>query len=128
MSPTAIVGPIGQIHITVQDLPRAVAFYRDVLGLSFLFDVPAQSMAFFDCHGIRLYLGKVEAGVRPSHPLLYFRVGDIDASHAELERRGARFEGPPHVIHRMGTTELWMAFFHDTEGALLALMSERQAV
>jgi predicted enzyme related to lactoylglutathione lyase len=128
MSQTSPLGPIGQIHVTVEDLPRAVAFYRDVLGLPFLFEVPGQSMAFFDCHGIRLYLGKVEAGVQPSHPLLYFRVGDIAAEHVELARRGVVFEGPPHVIHRTGTTELWMAFFHDSEGTLLALMSERPSL
>ncbi len=127
MNQASPLGPIGQIHVTVDDLPRAVAFYRDVLGLPFLFEVPGQSMAFFDCHGIRLYLGKVEAGVAPSHPILYFRVGDIAAAHAELLGRGVQFEGVPHVIHRAGTTELWMAFFHDSEGTLLALMNERPA-
>src|SRR4029078_1327895 len=37
---------LGQVHITVTDVERSVAFYRDVVGLPFLFDVPAQKMAF----------------------------------------------------------------------------------
>src|ERR687887_163723 len=41
------VGPVGQIHISVSDLDRAIEFYRDVLGIPMLFRVPGQEMAFF---------------------------------------------------------------------------------
>jgi methylmalonyl-CoA/ethylmalonyl-CoA epimerase len=115
---------IGQIHIGVDDCERAVAFYRDVLGMRFLFDVPAQSMAFFDCGGIRLYLGKVESAEIRSNPLIYYRVADIHEAHAALQARGVVFLGQPHAIHRTDTHELWLAGFRDSEGNYLHLMSE----
>lgn len=121
--PEPALSRITQISVTVHDVDRAVAFYRDTLGIPFLF--PAGTMAFFDCGGVRLMLAKPE---RPEddHPssILYFGVDDIRAAHRELEARGVRFEGEPHAVHRTETSELWMAFFHDSEGNLLALSSE----
>jgi len=117
---------IGQISINAHDLGRAEAFYRDVLGVRHLFTVP--KMSFFDCGGIRLMVGLAE---RPEHDhpssVLYFRVDDIAKAHAALIERGVRFEAPPHFIARLGPRELWMAFFHDSEANLLALMSEVEA-
>jgi catechol 2,3-dioxygenase-like lactoylglutathione lyase family enzyme len=43
---------IGQISVNVHDLDRAVAFYKETLGMKHLFTVPGR-MAFFDCGGIR---------------------------------------------------------------------------
>jgi predicted enzyme related to lactoylglutathione lyase len=123
--PDPLVQSIGQIHITVDDLPRAVAFYRDVLGLPLLFEVPEQSMAFFDCGGVRLYLGKAESPEFESRPLLYLRVADIGTAHARLTERGVTTLSAPHAVHRTPTTELWLAFFKDSEGTALALMEER---
>jgi catechol 2,3-dioxygenase-like lactoylglutathione lyase family enzyme len=114
---------IGQIHITVDDIDRAVAFYRDVLGMSFLFDVPGQDMAFFDCGGIRLYLGRSEGDFRSS-PLLYYRVSSISDARDELVRRGVEFRTEPHVVHRAEASELWLADFRDSEGNPVCLMSE----
>lgn len=118
------LGPIGQIHVSVTDVERSVAFYRDALGLRLLFDVPDQGMAFFDCGGVRLYLGRAESPEFRSTPLLYFRVGDIAEAHAALLERGVPFESEPHVVHRTETTELHIAFFTDPDGTHLALMSE----
>ncbi len=115
---------IGQIHITVNDIGRAVAFYRDTLGMELLFEVPGQSMAFFDCGGIRLYLGQAESDGFRSSPLIYYRVGDIHAACETLEARGVLFEGAPHVVHRTATHELWLAAFRDPEGHFIHLMSE----
>jgi predicted enzyme related to lactoylglutathione lyase len=114
---------IGQIAVPVQDLDRAINFYRDRLGMRFLFQVP--NMAFFDCAGVRLMLGLPE-GEGTSHPasLIYYRVEDIDAAHAELAGRGIVFESAPHLVAKMAEQELWMAFFPDSEGNTLALMSE----
>lgn len=120
-----LVRSIGQIHVTVDDLPRAVAFYRDVLGLPLLFEVPAQSMAFFDCGGVRLYLGHAESPDFESRPLLYLRTGDVEAGHRRLAEAGVEMLSEPHVVHRTETTELWMTFFKDSEGTALALMEER---
>lgn len=114
---------IGQINVLVQDLPRAISFYRDVLGMKFLFDAP--NMGFFDCAGVRLLLALPE-GEDSWHPssVLYFKVGDILDSHDALQARSVRFLGPPHLIARMPDHNLWMAFFEDSEGNTMALMSE----
>ena len=116
---------IGQIHISVTDIDRAVDFYRDTLGLDLLFQVPEQSMAFFDVDGIRLYLGPAEDPGLSSHPLLYLRVDDIEAEYDRLRGRGVDMIGEPHVVHRDGTSELWLAFFHNPDGHPVALMQER---
>ena len=114
---------IGQINVRVHDLPRATAFYRDALGLRFLFDVPR--MAFFDCAGVRLLLALPE-GAGEDHPssILYFKVDDIRHATAALEARSVEFTSPPHLIAKMPDHDLWMSFFHDSEGNTLALMSE----
>ena len=116
---------IGQIHISVADVDRAVEFYRDMLGLPFLFRVPGQPMAFFDCGGVRLMLGVPESPA-VDHPssVLYYRVEDLRAAHATLTGRGVRFENEPHLVARLPDHELWMAFFRDVDANLLALMSE----
>ncbi len=114
---------IGQIAINARDLERAVAFYRDRLGMKHLFTVP--KMAFFDCGGIRLMLGLPE---KPEfdHPssILYFKVEEIQTAFQTLSAREVQFEGQPHLIAKMPDHELWMAFFRDSESNLLALMSE----
>jgi len=114
---------IGQISVNVHDLERAVAFYRDILGVKFLFH--ANKMAFFDCGGIRLMLGIAE---KPEfdHPssILYFKVPDIHQAHTALAAGGVRFEGKPHLVARLNAHDLWLGFFRDSENNLLALMSE----
>ena len=114
---------IGQISVNVHDLPRAVAFYRDVLGMQFLFEVP--NMAFFKVGNVRLMLGRPE---RPEfdHPasVIYYTADDIRKTHKHLVENGVMFESSPHLIAEMPDHELWMAFFRDTEDNLLALMSE----
>lgn len=124
MNDTFRLDAIAQIHITVDDIDRAVAFYRDVLGMQFLFDVPGQSMVFFDCGGIRLYLGKTESPEFRSNPFIYYRVADIHDACATLQARGVSFSGRPHVIHHTDSHELWLAGFRDPEGNYLHLMSE----
>jgi len=114
---------IGQIAINVKDLARAVRFYRDTLGMRFLFEVP--NLAFFDCGGVRLMLGRAE---KPEfdHPgsVLYYKVADITATFAALKGRDVDFIDEPHLIARMPDHDLWMVFFRDSEGNTLGLMSE----
>ena len=116
---------IGQIHISVDEVDRAVAWYRDVLGLEFLFQVPGQPMAFFTCGGVRLYLGRPEDESFRSRPVLYYRVDDINASVAAIAGRGGEFTDQPHVVHRDAAQELWMASLRDPEGNPVMLMEER---
>jgi catechol 2,3-dioxygenase-like lactoylglutathione lyase family enzyme len=120
------VGPLAQVHIGITDMERSVAFYRDVLGIPLLFTVPAQSMAFFASGDVRLYLAVPEPGFA-SKGTLYFRVDDIDAEHARLAGLGVPMADKPHVVHRDGPTELWMAHFPDPDGNHLVLMEERRA-
>lgn len=124
MSETVRLDTIGQIHISVDDLPRAVAFYRDVLGMSFLFQVPGQPMAFFDCGGVRLYLGKPENETFRSNPLIYYKVPSTSSTYQALVERGVEFISEPHIVHSTATLDLWMADFRDPEGNVLVLMSE----
>jgi predicted enzyme related to lactoylglutathione lyase len=116
---------IGQIALTVTDVDRAIAFYRDVLGLPHLFTVPR--MAFFDCAGVRLLLGLPEPDEeRRPGAIVYFRVEDIEAAAAVLRARGVRFEQEPAIVARMPDHELWMAQFRDPDGNALELMCERR--
>jgi len=118
------LGTIGQIHVSVTDVDRSVPFYRDVLGIPFLFRVPGQPMAFFDCDGVRLYLGVPESEDFRSRGVLYFTVEDIAEAHRVLAERGVAFRDGPHVVHRTEDAELHMAFFNDPDGNNLALMAE----
>jgi methylmalonyl-CoA/ethylmalonyl-CoA epimerase len=117
------LGPIGQIGVSVRDLEAMTAFYRDALRIPLLFAVPG--MSFFDCGGVRLMLSLPEKGHEDRHAsILYFRVADIAAAHAALVARGVAFTSPPHVVHRAPGMELWIGFFGDPEGNMLAVMSE----
>ena len=119
---------IGQIAMNAHDLDRAIAFYRDCLGLPFLFKAPPTgppTLAFFDCEGMRLLLD-VPEDKEFAHPgsVLYFAVDDIEAMYRLLMSRGVMFRDAPHLIARLSDREVWMAFFDDTEGNTLALMAE----
>ncbi len=119
----AAISRIGQIAINARDVDRATAFYRDVLGLRHLFR--AGQLSFFDCGGVRLMLDKPE-NPEFDHPssIVYFQVADIQAAFERIKSAGAKFDDAPHVIARMPDHDLWMTFFRDTEGNVLALMSE----
>ena len=114
---------IGQISIAAQDLERAVAFYRDRLGMRHLFSTP--NLAFFDCGGIRLMLSLPEREqTEHGSSIIYFKVDAIEQAYQTLGERGVHFDDTPHVIANMGSYDLWMAFFRDSENNLLGIMSE----
>lgn len=119
---TMALGPIGQIARSVKDIKAAEAWYRDVLKLPHLFTFG--NLAFFDCDGVRLFLSQNES-VSDGESILYFRVPDIHAAHAELKSRGVEFTDAPHMIHKHADgTEEWMNFFKDPEGRPLAIMAQ----
>ncbi len=120
--PSPGLSSLGQIAVTVENVERATTFYRDVLGLRFLFDAPP-GLAFFDLDGIRLML-TVPEGTEAGSSVLYFRVVDLDSSYETLRDRGVTFIGEPHVVHKTDNYELSMAAFKDSEGNLMALMRE----
>jgi methylmalonyl-CoA/ethylmalonyl-CoA epimerase len=114
---------IGQVAIRARGLPASVAFYRDALGLQYLFE--SGPLAFFMCGDVRLMLSPPETD-EVDHPssTLYFRVADLQAAYGELSKRGVEFVDEPHLIAKLPDHELWMAFFRDPDGNLMGLMSE----
>jgi len=119
---------IAQIALTISDLDRAVAFYRDSLGMPLLFQAPP-GLAFFRCGAIRLMLSKPEGEFKPgASSVLYFKLRGIEAAHAILKERGVTFVDEPHFITRMPDHDLWMTFFKDPDGNTLALMEEKKPI
>lgn len=125
MTDPAQLQRIGQISIRALDVERATTFYRDVLGLRFLFSA-GPAMSFFELGGIRLMLG-LPSEPRFDHPssILYLDVADIHAAHRRMSERGVMFEREPFLVAPLATSDLWMAFFRDSEDNVLALQSER---
>ena len=115
---------VGQLMIPVEDLDRGVSFYRDVLGIPFLFSAPPQ-MAFFMCGSVRLLIGVMPAGQRAQRgSAIYFKVPDIQAVYSSLNEKGVSFVAAPHVVNRTARSELWLSEFTDPDGNQLALMAE----
>ena len=118
-----------QVGQRATDLDRAVSFYQDVLGLTFIAKFDPPGLAFFDLGNVRLLL---ENGAHSS--VLYLDVEDIDAAYATLQARGVEFVGAPHLVFRddngqfgAAGEEEWMAFFQDPDGNTLALLERRPA-
>ncbi len=125
MNQTPAVTSIGQIHVNVKDLGRAVAFYRDAVGLRFLFQ-PGGNLAFFDCGGVRLMLGTAEKPELDNPAsIIYYKTPDIDASHAALVAHDVAVEHEPRFVAPMPDHDLWMAFYRDPEGNVFSLMCEK---
>lgn len=114
---------IGQIGIPVTDLERAIPFYQEQLGLPILFNT--DTMAFFDCNGVRLLLS-IPENEQFAHPssVIYFQVERIKDKYRELLAKGVSFLDEPHIVAKIGQTETWMTFFKDTEDNTLAFISE----
>ena len=115
---------LGQLALVFKNVDAAIAFYRDTLGLKFLFSAGPQ-LAFFDCGGVMLMFTRAE---RPEfdHPnsIVYFNVPDILAAYAALVAKGVKFESAPHVVARLPAYDLWLADFRDPEHNVLVLRSE----
>ena len=118
------LGTIAQVALPVTNLERAIAFYRDQLGLNLLFQVP--NLAFFDCGGVRLMLDASPAPAEHRGSIIYFKVPDANIAHDGLVAAGVIFERDPQLVAKMpeSGTEVWMAFFRDSEHNLLAITSE----
>ncbi|GAA0488847.1 hypothetical protein GCM10008986_13330 [Salinibacillus aidingensis] len=122
---TTMIKNVGQIGIPVKDINRALDFYKDKLGLSLLFNT--DSMAFFECNGLRLMLTLPEKEeFAHSSSVIYFQVNNIKDTYERLVGKEVTFIDEPHVVTKMGQTETWMVFFKDTEDNTHALMSEVQ--
>ena len=121
--PELQLGPIGQLSRSVENIAAAEAWYKNVLGLKHLYTYG--NLAFFDCGGTRLMLTSGDEVKQQDQYVIYFRVPDIHAAHAELAGRGAVFEAAPHIIHTHADgTEEWMAFLRDNEGRFIGIMCQ----
>ena len=116
---------IGQIGVPVHDVEKATAFYRDTLGMEFIFQVPGM-MSFFDCGGVRIMLA-IPTSAEHDHPssVIYYRVDDIHQTYNALTAQNVHFTQTPHSVGQMGNIDVWMAFFTDVDGNTLAIMSEK---
>jgi methylmalonyl-CoA/ethylmalonyl-CoA epimerase len=114
---------IGQIAVPVTEVERAISFYRDTLGMRFLFQAPP-GLAFFDLNGVRLMLDAPARELAGKGSVIYYTVPDIHAAFSTLSGRGVKFESEPHLIAKMPDHDLWMAFLRDPDENLLALMCE----
>jgi catechol 2,3-dioxygenase-like lactoylglutathione lyase family enzyme len=121
MSDTLSGRNLVQVGLATCDLPRAVAFYRDVLGLPLLFEV--SGMAFFQLGATRLMVGSNAEHLTPNADgALYFDAPDLPVLAEALERKGVRFLRPAETVQRTDNGDLMIRFFHDPDGNLLALM------
>ena len=119
---TFALGPVGQIALNVADADDSESFYGEVLGLRKLFRFGG--LVFFDCGGLRLLLDQQQADAPKLGSPIYFRVADIGLARRELEGRGVAFTDRIHLIAPMEDHDLWMTFFADPDGHMLALMME----
>jgi methylmalonyl-CoA/ethylmalonyl-CoA epimerase len=119
----AKINRIEQIHLPVKNLKAATEYYRDTLGLAFMFE--ASNMAFFNVGGIRLMIGEINSPEqKPGSSIVYFNVADVRKASAELERKGISFVGPVETVNRTPTHDLLLRIFKDPDGNHLALMGE----
>ncbi|MFN0129024.1 MAG: VOC family protein [Verrucomicrobiales bacterium] len=117
---------IRQIAITVGDVGTALPFYRDVLGLTFLFS-PAPTLAFLAAGSVRIMLSTPQGAATVGHnSILYFATTDIAATHAAIVERGAKNERAPQLAAKMPDHELWTGFVRDPDGNLIGLMEEKR--
>ncbi len=117
------VSHIGQIALAVRDVERAEKFFGETMGFRKLFRFG--DLSFFDCAGVRLLLERAKSDEEASRSsIIYFRCADIALAVRELKARGVRFGSAPHLIAKMDDHDLFMAFFTDPDGHVLALMQE----
>ena len=117
---------IGQIAITVGDVSKALPFYRDVLGLKFLFS-PTPNLAFLSSGPVRIMLSTPQGSGRAgANSILYFKVSDITAAHTAMVKKRAVNERPPQLTAKMPDHELWIGFLRDPDGNLVGLMEEKR--
>jgi len=113
---------IAQVALRVHDIPRAAAFYRDTLGIPFLFEAPG--MVFFQAGDIRLMLGLPEKQTGAHSSIVYFSVEDMNTAYRTLVDRGVAFAHEPRIVHRGRKTDVWLAHFQDPDRNELALLCE----
>ncbi len=115
---------VQQIHVQVEDINRAIDFYQNTLGLPLMMSFPEQNMAFFDCAGTRLYLGKNPE--YESKAFIYYQTPNIDKAYQELVDKQVAIIKEPMMIHKTDDSESWLCAFKDSEDNTLHLMQDKR--
>jgi len=113
---------IGTLMLAVADLPRAVAFYRDVLGVPVRF--ATEEFAFLDGGAVMLGLRRDAKLGTPGENLrseVVFEVEDVDAAYAALAARGVEFK---HAV-RQASGDRYVADFRDPDGNAISIFGPR---
>lgn len=111
--------------MTVENVGKSLGFYRDILGLEFLFS-PAENLAFLQCGTTRIMLSTPQgSGTIGKNSVPYFLTTDIEAYFAAVISSGATCEREPQMTARMTDHELWIGFLKDPDGNLVGIMEER---
>lgn len=120
-----VLSEIGQLALVVSDVSQATAFYRDVLGLRFLFSA-GPHLAFLQAGTVRLMISRPEGrqGEIGKNSIIYFKVSDLGATHEAILARGAKEEHPPRRVAQLADHDLWMSFIRDPDGNAIGIMSE----
>ncbi len=120
-----MIDKIGQIAITVSNIEKSMLFYRDTIGLKYLFH--DNNVALFDLNGIRLMLGKNESDQKkPFGMIIYFMVNEINSEFEKIKNKGVKTIREPHFTAKYNDKEIWLAFFKDMDENIFALMEERR--
>lgn len=115
---------IKQIALSVQNIEKSMRFYRDKIGLKYLYH--DKNVALFDCSGLRLMLGKNEKPeLKPYGTVVYFQTERLDEEYQRLKKAGVKAIGEPHFTAKFDNKEIWMSFFEDPDGNMFALIEER---
>lgn len=123
-TPDNLKTTIAQVAITVSEIGQSKAFYGETLELPMLIEV--NDMAFFDCGPVRLMVGgSKENKPNPGNTIIYLDCPDIEAAINRLKSQGVHIEQDPMLAHKDNAHELWLAFFTDPDGHILAYMENR---
>ena len=121
-----------QVAISVSDLERAITFYRELLRAEPTATFPGAKLAFFSLGSTRLLLdGNITKTDQSG--FVYLSLGDVREVVALLKSRGVEIATDPHIVFNdsSGTFDYpgneWLAFFKDSEGNLIGLMSREKA-
>jgi catechol 2,3-dioxygenase-like lactoylglutathione lyase family enzyme len=109
---------IGNIMLSVRDLERSLAFYRDTLGLGVR--AAGAEFAFLAAGGVTLCLRHapdLPPGGEEARVEIVFDVADVHSACEELKARGVAFRLEPRVV----TGNLWATDFRDPDGHVLSI-------
>jgi predicted enzyme related to lactoylglutathione lyase len=119
-------GSVAQIAVTVSDVETATQFYRDIIGLRFLFSA-GPNLAFLSDGALRIMLSTPQgAGKVGANSILYFKVDDIESAFADMVEKGATSERPPQLAAQMPDHQLWIGFLRDPDSNLVGIMEEKR--